>query len=57
MGKEFQFGNAKVVVHSKLAEMTEQQQKAWYQEEWEQGNEHLKRVVRQVLVCCEGDMD
>lgn len=44
--KEYQFGNTKVIVHSKLVNMTSEERKKWFEKEWEKGNPVLKNIVR-----------
>ncbi|SEN53085.1 hypothetical protein [Lihuaxuella thermophila] len=43
--REFQFGNTTVRIHSKLAWMTEEEQRAWYKEQWQKGNPILQRIA------------
>lgn len=49
--KEYNFGNSIIVIHSKLTEMTLEQQKEWYQSEWENKNPVLKGIVEAAASC------
>lgn len=43
--REFHFGNTTVIIHSKLAWMTEDEQRAWFKEQWEKGNPVLRHIA------------
>lgn len=49
--KEFQFGNTKVIIHSPLVEMTSNERKQWFLDEWEKGNPVLKEIASAVHDC------
>lgn len=43
--REFQFGNTTVIIHSQLAWMDPEQQRTWFREQWEQGNQILRQIA------------
>lgn len=45
MQKEYTFGNSKVIVFSPLAQMTKEEQRAFFQKEWKKGNSILKEIA------------
>lgn len=49
--KKIQFGNATVIVHSPLANMTEEEQKAWYDQQWERKNPLMYEIARAIFDC------
>ncbi|QOY36640.1 hypothetical protein AWH56_002910 [Anaerobacillus isosaccharinicus] len=49
--KEYKYGNTTVIIHSPLTEMTKQEQKEWYRQEWEKKNPVLRSIVDEVLDC------
>lgn len=49
--KEFQSGNATIIVHSPLARMTEEQRKAWYKKQWERRNPLMYEIARAIADC------
>ncbi|MFC4323672.1 hypothetical protein [Litchfieldia salsa] len=49
--KEYTFGNTTVIVHSKLAHMNREEQRNWFQQEWENGNPVLKHIVEAAYNC------
>ncbi|HDR7388556.1 MULTISPECIES: hypothetical protein [Bacillus cereus group] len=51
--KEFQFGNTKVIIHSSLALMEKEEQKEWFQQEWEKKNPILRSIVEAAVSCQE----
>lgn len=53
MMKEFQFGNTKVIIHSSLALMEKEEQKEWFQQEWEKKNQILRSIVEAAVSCQE----
>ncbi|MED0961830.1 hypothetical protein [Bacillus paramycoides] len=53
--KEFQFGNTKVIIHSPLALMKKEEQKEWFQQEWEKKNPVLRSIVEAAVSCQEGE--
>lgn len=53
MMKEFQFGNTKVIIHSSLALMEKEEQKEWFQQEWEKKNPILRSIVEAAVSCQE----
>lgn len=55
MMKEFQFGNTKVIIHSSLALMEKEEQKEWFQQEWEKKNPILRSIVEAAVSCQEED--
>ena len=50
-GKEFQQGNTKVIVYLKLAFMTSEERKAWFESEKEKGNPVLKEIAKAIDDC------
>lgn len=56
MMKEFQFGNTKVIVHSPLASMEKEEQKEWFQQEWEKKNPILRSIVEAAVSCQEDEI-
>lgn len=53
---EFKFGNTKVIVHgifAKLAVMTEEEKKNWWQSEYDRGNPMVIRMVEAIDACYE----
>lgn len=44
--KQFVFGNTKIVIHSKLASMSPEQQKEWFDKEYKKGNLVLKQIAQ-----------
>ncbi|MBF8116598.1 hypothetical protein [Bacillus cereus] len=55
MMKEFQFGNTKVIIHSPLALMEKEEQKEWFQQEWEKKNPILRSIVEAAVSCQEDE--
>lgn len=51
MHKEFQFGNTKVIVYSPLTQMTKQEQKAYFQDQWAKGNSILQDIANAAHDC------
>ncbi|MED1489169.1 hypothetical protein [Bacillus smithii] len=49
--KKFKIGNTTVVIHSKLALMSEEERKEWFRKEWEKGNPVLKQIAQAVIDC------
>nr|BDD46669.1 hypothetical protein 12 [Bacillales bacterium] len=49
--KTFEFGNTKVVIHSRLAHMNKEEQKAWYQDQWKKKNPVLREIATQIIRC------
>lgn len=47
--KEFRFGNTTVVIHSPLAHMSEEEQKEWFDREWEKGNPVLRNIAATIF--------
>lgn len=43
--RNYQFGNTIVVIHSRLAWMSQEEQRIWYQEQWEKGNPVLRQIA------------
>ena len=44
-GREFMTGNTKIIIHSPLMDMTEDERKEWFDTELAKGNPTLLRVV------------
>lgn len=51
MHKEYTFGNSKVTVFSPLTQMTKQEQKQFFKDEWEKGNFILKQIADAAYDC------
>lgn len=49
--KEYQFGNSKVIIHSPLTEMSKDEQREWYKQQWENNNPILKAMVEAAVAC------
>lgn len=51
--KEYIYGNSKVIVFSpyQLTEMTKEEQKTFFQEEWNKGNVILKEIAQAAHDC------
>lgn len=47
--REFQFGNTTVIIHSKLAWMSPEEQRTWFREQWELGNPVLRQIADAVF--------
>ncbi|RAL22563.1 hypothetical protein [Thermoflavimicrobium daqui] len=47
--KQYQFGNTVVIIHSKLAHMTKEEQRNWFKSEWEKGNPVLRNISRAIF--------
>lgn len=47
--KEFKFGNTTVIIHSPLAHMTPEEQKEWFDREWERGNPVLRNIAATIF--------
>ncbi|WP_165902086.1 hypothetical protein [Melghiribacillus thermohalophilus] len=44
-------GNTTIKIYSHLAHMTKEEQKKWFESEWEKGNPTLKNIVNAVKRC------
>jgi hypothetical protein len=51
MQKEYTFGNSKVIVYSPLAQMSKEEQKEFFKNEWEKGNSILKDIAQAAHDC------
>jgi hypothetical protein len=51
MQKEYTFGNSKVIVFSPLAQMSKAEQKEFFQNEWQKGNQILKEIAQAAHDC------
>lgn len=51
--KTIYHGKTKIVIHSKLMAMTEEEQEKWFEEEWEKGNPILHQIVEATWKCLE----
>jgi hypothetical protein len=51
MPKEYTFGNSKVIVFSPLAQMTKEEQRTFFQEEWMKGNSILREIAQAAHDC------
>lgn len=49
--KEFIFGNTTVVIHSPLVHMTKEEQRQFFNNEWEKGNPTLINIVKATVNC------
>lgn len=49
--KKIQRGNTTIIIHSLLAEMSDEEQKAWFESEWEKNNPVLKAIVEAAVAC------
>lgn len=43
--KEYIYGNSRVILFSPLVNMTKEEQKEWFEEEWEKRNPVLLQIV------------
>jgi hypothetical protein len=51
MQKEYTFGNSKVIVFSPLAQMSKEEQKEYFQNEWQKGNSVLREIAQAAHDC------
>ncbi|MGG0718372.1 hypothetical protein ABE096_12380 [Robertmurraya massiliosenegalensis] len=51
MPKEYTYGNSKVIVFSPLTEMTKEEQKTFFQDEWKKGNTILREIAQAAHDC------
>ena len=51
MQKEYTYGNSKVIVFSPLANMTKEEQKSFFQNEWKKGNSVLRDIAQAAHDC------
>jgi hypothetical protein len=51
MQKEYTFGNSKVIVFSPLAQMSKEEQKEYFQNEWQKGNSILQEIAQAAHDC------
>ncbi|WP_445486462.1 hypothetical protein [Niallia sp. 03133] len=51
MKKEYVFGNAKVIVYSPLTQMTTEEQKSFFENEWKKENPILKDIAQAAYDC------
>jgi hypothetical protein len=49
--KEINIGKTKIIIHSKLASMDPEQQKTYFEEEWENNNPVLINIVDAAYKC------
>ncbi|MBP0725567.1 hypothetical protein J5Y03_10240 [Bacillus sp. RG28] len=49
--KEYKFGNTSVIIHSPLANMTDQEQKDWFQEQYEDNNPIILNMIDAIDAC------
>jgi hypothetical protein len=52
--KTIYHGKTKIVIHSPLMGMTEDEQEKWFEDEWKKGNPILKQIVEAAWKCLEG---
>ncbi|PJN91398.1 hypothetical protein CVN76_01585 [Bacillus sp. mrc49] len=50
-GREFMIGNTKIIIHSPLMDMTEDEREAWFKSEMKKGNPVLKQIAKAVNDC------
>jgi len=51
MKKEYVYGNSKVIIYSPLTQMTQEEQKSFFESEWKKGNPILKDIARAAYDC------
>lgn len=49
--KEYKYGNTTVIIHSPLAQMSKEEQRAWYKQECEKKNPVLQAIVEAAVAC------
>lgn len=50
---EYKHGNTTIKIHSRVAEMTQEKQREFYEDEKEKGNPVLKQIDQAILRCYE----
>lgn len=51
--KEYQIGNTKMVIHSDIVNLSEEERKQWFKSEMKKGNPVLKEIEAAVNACYE----
>lgn len=51
MHKEYIYGNSKVIVFSPLTQMSKEEQRAFFKDEWNKGNSILKDIAHAAHEC------
>lgn len=49
--KEYKYGNTTVIIHSPLTQLIKEEQKQWYEQEWDNKNRVLRTIVDAVMAC------
>ncbi|MBD8135775.1 hypothetical protein IFR10_09500 [Bacillus sp. CFBP 13597] len=49
--KKFKLGDATIIIHSPLMDLTEKERKAWFKSEQQAGNPVLKEIAKAVNDC------
>jgi len=51
--KTIYHGKTKIIIHSHLMGMTDEEQKQWFEEQWEKGNPIIHEIVDAAWRCLE----